>query len=201
MAENGLIAKSSTMEQDQSVFRTLLAAMANPGTIQRIQHYHASNQKYFATKIYINIAHALLDQEVSYYVHENPELSKAIARSTFSKEASIGNAEYLFFQGLTDTNIIESLEGTIQTGELSSPEKGAMIFLHIDAFQSEGMSWTGPGIDKSVEIAMSGLDQQWLILREKVNQEYPLGVDVVFFTSAGDICALPRTTHIQQMGE
>ncbi|AXF55910.1 phosphonate C-P lyase system protein PhnH [Salicibibacter kimchii] len=201
MAEKGLLAKSSTMEQDQSVFRSLLAAMANPGTIHRIQHYHAPNQKYFTSKIYINIAHALLDQEVSYYVHDNLELSKAIARSTFSKEASIENAEYLFFQGITDANIIESLEGTIQIGKLSSPEKGAMIFLDIDAFQSNGMIWTGPGIEQNVEIGISGLEQQWLDLRQELNQEYPLGVDMLFFTSAGDICALPRTTRIQQVEE
>ncbi|TBL70524.1 phosphonate C-P lyase system protein PhnH [Paenibacillus thalictri] len=59
---------------------------------------------------------------------------------------------------------------------------------------------SGPGIRGTQFCCLSGVSPAWLKVREAINDEYPMGVDMYFFTESGELMALPRTTKLSKEG-
>ncbi len=65
------------------------------------------------------------------------------------------------------------------------------------------MRLAGPGVESSQGIApeMGGVPLAAYEELAAVNAEYPLGVDAVFLSAAGELMALPRSTRIRVLGD
>ncbi|EEA00996.1 phosphonate C-P lyase system protein PhnH [Burkholderia sp. H160] len=112
-----------------------------------------------------------------------------------AKSASADLAQFVVMPG-SQLPAVEPASGT-----LDSPESGATLVLVADEIkQGGGLVLSGPGIQGSVSLQVSGVDPQWWKLRKQWNSGFPLGVDVVLLDERS-VVALPRTIKIAVEGD
>lgn len=90
----------------------------------------------------------------------------------------------------------------LNQGSHWSPEAGAMLFQRVGALAPAtdgGWVLTGPGVkpDVPIRLAVDGLGDEFLAVRESLVFDYPAGVDVLLVTDEGRIAALSRTTKVE----
>ena len=146
----------------QKVFRKLLHALANPGTIGSIGHqagkFAGSHQALMA------LGCTLLDNEETMYVEKNPVLSADL----------------------------HSLKN-IKHGTYADPQQSATVFLQCTELAGrESMTLEGPGIKDRLTVEVYPYIKKVTALRQSLQIEYPLGVDLVFADVTGNIMGLPR---------
>ena len=81
-------------------------------------------------------------------------------------------------------------------GTLRDPQQSATIIMETERLSNDPqLTLQGPGIAKTetVEITAS---EMWKKERAAVNQEYPLGVDMIFIDRQNNMMCLPRTTML-----
>jgi alpha-D-ribose 1-methylphosphonate 5-triphosphate synthase subunit PhnH len=111
------------------------------------------------------------------------------------KTASADQAQFVVMPGS------EVPDFELALGTLDSPEKGATLILIVDEIkQGSGLILSGPGIQSSSSLQVTGIDPQWWKLRRKWNSAFPLGVDVVLLGEHG-VVALPRTIKVAAEGD
>lgn len=194
----------SIVHDAQSIYRLLLHTMARPGEIGRIA---PSAEKIGllpgAGDMALALAFTLLDSEVGYFadLEQVPELAGTIRLRTLSRAVAADDADYVFADGTAAPGIWAS---SIRRGTLSEPETGATVLLLVDALEpgisneqgnAARLMLIGPGIADAHHLRVGGLDPRWLKIRERWNEEYPTGVDLILFTPDGNVAALPRTTE------
>ena len=94
-------------------------------------------------------------------------------------------------------SVIEQVGG----GTLEDPQLGATLSVECDALKGDGeLVMKGPGIENSARCQIE-IQADWIEARTEKNAEFPLGVDLIFVDSAGQILCLPRTTQINKEAE
>ncbi|WP_054635037.1 phosphonate C-P lyase system protein PhnH [Thalassobacillus sp. C254] len=191
--------RSSLITETQKVYRDLLYVFSNPGRVRALNtEYYDNDDSLKSIGTSMLLSQTLLDQEVSYYVHDHSELKKAISETTYAKHTPVKEAQYLFFYENYEIDL-NSLERELNVGTLASPETSSTLIIRVDGYDKTRYRLTGPGINKEIFMAITGLNEKWMEVRERINKEFPLGIDFIFYTEEGEICALPRTTTITKM--
>ena len=86
----------------------------------------------------------------------------------------------------------------IQTGTLEDPHLGATLLVECDSLQEgDELILRGPGIPHAHTIA-SPLNSDWVEVRALVNEEFPLGFDMLLIDADANCMALPRTTQVER---
>lgn len=189
----------------QFIFRQLLDAMSRPGKMNNIG---SSSMKIDLSsgreQVVASFALTLLDGEVSFFVNMDNHLAieDYIRNNTFSRLTGAEDADYLFLDGkIKDEEIIHLIE-KVKKGTLIQPDLSSTLFILVNGFSAdfagERLTLRGPGIEKQFVCYVNGISSVWWEEREKVNLEYPLGIDIILFTEAGEFLALPRTTIIKR---
>ncbi len=191
--------------REQSTFRTLLNAMARPGTIARLDFAGANPL--------VVVAEALIDHEVTFaVVPERPELTEAILRQTGSHVADADVAEYVF----CDSTSLELALNDAAEGTPEYPDAGATVVCLVPSLnsafvdtsfspsprretgQGSEVSLSGPGIRDTVTVDIEGFTPHARRAFAARNAARPLGLDLVFVTPDGDLVCLTRYTRIQE---
>lgn len=185
----------------QQTFRTLLNAMAHPGTL----HYLTPRPGETPEQ---SVCFALIDFEVSYAI-ANPgddddadALEHWLAQRTGSRHASVADAAFVIAYGpLPDTAWHAILRGT-----LAFPDTGATIIYVLPAVGETApgvpatrLTLAGPGIATTQELDVSGLAPAEFAALAHANREYPMGVDVILLDAAGRMACIPRSSRVQAM--
>lgn len=76
------------------------------------------------------------------------------------------------------------------------PDRSTTLIMQVDSFTRNSVVLSGPGLKEPVSFGAHGLDPDFWQLMITNNQQYPLGVDVIF-VSASAIACCPRSTRIQ----
>ena len=126
-------------------------------------------------------------------------MEKRIQQLTYAKKASIVQADYIFLtQEVSAAKVCEVI-AEAKKGTLLNPHASATLFIEVADLgasnNAERMFIKGPGIKGEKTISAFGANN-WLQAREIKNAEFPLGIDMFFLDTAGNILALPRTTRI-----
>ena len=58
------------------------------------------------------------------------------------------------------------------------------------------MTLSGPGVNGQIKLVIDGLLSDNLERMVKLNQEYPLGVDLFFVDPSGNLAAVPRSSSV-----
>ena len=171
----------------QKVFRLILEAMSNPTKTVNIKE-HA--EKLFGDHpALLAVAMTLLDNEVSFNTCENRELSDEIASLTLAGREQIENADFIFVCNSDDINdVIENAK----CGTLADPQKSTTVIIQNDGEPDCRMTLFGPGIDGQIEVEVSQMVKDTIMLRDAQNYEYPQGIDLIFISSDGELFAIPR---------
>ena len=176
---------SPQQSADMECFDALLWALSRPGSTRELPLESAAARSMLA------IGNCLLDLETSFYADDATLTHAFVSRGARSLPAS--QAEYLF---LTHWNpsALSAIEQA-KRGEPLYPDRSATIFAPVSGSQGIHTRWTGPGIESSIEVDISGIPGEFWTIRER-QLDYPLGWDVVL-VFAGGLLGLPRTTQVE----
>jgi alpha-D-ribose 1-methylphosphonate 5-triphosphate synthase subunit PhnH len=179
---------SSKIIQDHATFRVLLQAVSRPGKVYKLSH--DDTQQYPV----VELLGCLLDNEVSLAVLDDSALEKAIARHTKSLLAPPEEADFVV---ASSGSTCGRLTG-FKRGTLDYPDAGATVVYLVEKLEPEGgeVSLTGPGVNGTISLSISGFDMRELDRLREVNIEYPLGLDVIFIDRDSRIACFPRSTKI-----
>ena len=181
----------------QRTFRTLLDAMANPGTV----HLFAPRPGESPEEA---VAFALCDHEVSFAVVGEPEtkgavpVARRIALRTGSIQAEIAASAFVFaYAPLGDDRWRD-----VRCGTLAYPDGGATVVYVLPAVGvgSLALTLTGPGIETAKRLHLTEFAPDEIAARDRACADYPMGVDCIFVDVQGQVACLPRSTTVQIKG-
>ncbi|MBP3039545.1 phosphonate C-P lyase system protein PhnH [Bacillaceae bacterium Marseille-Q3522] len=194
-----------TVRDTQQIFRHLVNCMSRPGDIETIAPYTETLGEFrHLSAAMIGVAYTLLDGEVTFHLRtENgEEADRYLQIKTMSKPAAINEANYIFLKKRLSELEFSELMAQIKRGSLEDPHSSATLIIEVDELNQaraadRNVILSGPGMKEQKSRYIAGLPANWLVEREKVNREYPMGVDIIFTTGHGELMALPRTTLVK----
>ena len=194
------------VHDSQQTFKTIMMALAFPGTIRRLKPISLSFSKLEMAYILLPLL-TLLDLETSFYVVcREKELQDAVTRyieiNTNSQPQSLPQADFILC-------LNPSLNGRfpeLKKGTLTQPNKGSTVFYLLDSLagspnaRAMELSLTGPGIKNVQTVYVAGLDPGELKQWGQYKSDYPMGIDIFLVSRSGDIIGIPRSVKIEKSG-
>ena len=182
----------------QSTFRSVMNAMARPGSVQRVTASVGAPSRLMCGTA--AIALTLFDHDTPIWL--DPPLSQAsdVARwlRFHSGAPVIADPSVSSFALISDANALPHLN-CFSFGSNEYPDRSTTLILQVESLtQGAEYELRGPGIDNSA-VLRATIAPEDLFERLHINAAlFPRGIDVVLV--AGDIIvAIPRTTrHIRQ---
>lgn len=180
----------------QKIYRQMLDAMARPGKICLLPELRLTPAAGLS-KAAAGVAFTLLDSETSVAVlPQNDFWLEYIRLNTGAKAAPLAQAEFIIVSGRHGLQQIME----INRGNLLSPETGSTLIILVDRVAADGpgtcLTLTGPGINRQIQLVITGINPANLERIIDLNQEFPLGVDVFFTDEAGNLAAIPRSSTL-----
>lgn len=163
-------------------FKSLSDALAMPGKITTIKPVFNSTL--------LAVANVVLYNEVSFFYNGDEDMS-LIEAITNPKVSTNKEADYIFSDEINGTLVKEA-----KKGDYLNPDFSATLIFKCDNFNTTNVKIKGPGIDGKKIINLPCSKKFVEVLMDK-NSDYPLGIEVYFINSAGDILALSRTTKVE----
>ncbi len=179
---------SSQIIKDHTLFRVLLQAMSRPGKVYELPQHNEEQQPV------VHLLGCLLDNEVSLAVMDDADLETALLRHTKSLKALPEEADFIIAARGTTCGWLTGFK----CGTLEYPDAGATVVYLVEELQADGTEviLSGPGINGTISLAISGFDMRELDRLREVNIEYPQGLDVIFIDRGNGIACIPRSTKI-----
>jgi alpha-D-ribose 1-methylphosphonate 5-triphosphate synthase subunit PhnH len=182
----------------QSVSRDLLDVMSRPGSVRCL----TADFRHVWPSGLLAVAATLLDQEVGFCVLDDSDdkddsgMRQAIEEVTGGRSVNLANADFIFVANGDSRGLIRHA----QRGSQDYPDLGATIIYQIERLEEDaghgGISLRGPGIEDRATPLIIGLGPEELALIQEMNNEYPLGVDVLLIDRENKVMALPRSLRI-----
>lgn len=190
-----LPAWEDTVHDAQTVFRSLLKALSEPGTIQRLRvNLQAPAPLHMATAA---ACLALMDYETTAWLAD--ELDNDAVRTYLRFHCGlplVSEKSAANFAVLGRSLQQLDLEAFAQ-GSITYPDKSATLLMQVDDL-ANGPEYqlTGPGINNKRSIYVSGLPADFVSKWQVNHSAFPQGVDVIF-CSGDAVLGLPRTSKIK----
>ncbi|MEM6634570.1 MAG: phosphonate C-P lyase system protein PhnH [Pseudomonadota bacterium] len=168
-------------------FRGIMAAMARPGTIQRIL---APDVPAPLSPAAAAVLLTLSDTDTPVYLAGETDCADVRAWLAFHSGAPLtGPSEATFAVGTWDAL---SPVTSYHVGTAEYPDRSATLVVECAELNASGPVLTGPGIKKESRLSLPEIQAF------KMNRAlYPLGIDFIF--TCGTTCAaLPRSTEVSE---
>ncbi|MBS4192563.1 phosphonate C-P lyase system protein PhnH [Bacillus sp. FJAT-49705] len=183
----------------QSVYRHLVNSTARPGVISNLKeqavHVDILPECF---KSLVLLALTLLDQEASFKVYSEREdvITRQINQFTYAKKADGKQADYIFVLSDAPKGSLEKAIEQAKIGTPQNPHESATVIVEVGEMANEkGLDMKGPGIKNMEQINVLSLEN-WVEIRQKKNEQFPLGVELIFVDAKDQLLSLPRTTQI-----
>ena len=186
---------SDIVDDSQTTVRALLNALSYPGKQQQININLTP-----PSDLNIGFAAAyltMLDLETKVWLSSdfNGDIKAWLLFHTGSSFTD--NSQVADFAIIKNINAIPSLLN-FHHGTAEEPEKSTTLFVQgLDLESGEKVILTGPGILGETTISISGLPEFFWLEWESNVKNYPLGIDIFFF-SKNTVIGLPRTIKISK---
>lgn len=175
----------------QNVFRELLYVMANPGTVRSISAQTEKFEEVYAPLTTLGCT--LLDNEEVMYVEKNPRLAAELHDLTLCREGELEQADYIFLSSQMNYGSMEEIMKNAKKGTYKDPQDSATILILCDEIKGNvEINLKGPGIKGTKKIGVQQYVKTILAIRQSMQIEYPLGIDLVFITPDGELMGMPR---------
>ncbi len=192
-----------TVHDIQAAYRRVVHATSFPGTVVDISEQASlvDIESHLPDPMIV-LAMMLVDAEVTFYIASSDARADAtvISQLTYARVATSEEAGYLFLARSGNASIASLIEAA-RIGSLTDPHLGATIIVEVsslEALVSEHpgcIVLSGPGVREIAYLAIPEID--WVEPRRRQNEEYPLGVDLMLVTPAGQLASIPRTTRLE----
>lgn len=188
--------------ETQETFRKLVETMSYVGEIYRLPELK-SNTSVIPDSEYL-LAAALLDQEVSFSTMGFSEEEQLFISQEFrSRSERLEEAEYIFLRLNKLVHGDAEQLVALKVGTLINPQDSATVFGFcsslINSTTTHSYEIQGPGIPDRKLIGFPEECRLLITLRNDLNQEYPLGIDIIFVDNEANIVSIPRTTKIREV--
>ncbi|WP_321865908.1 phosphonate C-P lyase system protein PhnH [Paraburkholderia tropica] len=193
----------------QTVFRTLLDALARPGTIGVIdtplpaaasamstQSTQSQPQPHDRAGLAAFAALLTLADYATPVWLAQPDAALAAALRFHADAPLADTAREAAFAYVHDAAALPPLDA-FASGTPESPEQSATVFVRVDSL-TEGAPLTlrGPGIASTHTIAPAGLPARFWQERAALASRFPCGIDF-YFVCDNRLMGLPRTTRVE----
>ncbi|HTN98965.1 MAG TPA: phosphonate C-P lyase system protein PhnH [Nordella sp.] len=194
-----LLSGFADQSRDSAVaFRVMLDAMAQPGRIFTVAAGLEAPPPLLASTAAICLT--LCDYDTPLWLDETLRTAPVLDYLRFHTGARIEeNMAKASFLVCTPASAAEAL-AQASPGNAEYPDASATLVIQLSSFAGEALILEGPGIKDARSFTTSGLDTHFWALMEDNHRLFPLGCDV-FFVTAHEIAALPRSTHIRREGQ
>lgn len=179
-------------------FRILMKALSHPG-----RKFQLEARSLFYDFPAQAAAECLMDHEVGFSVTgwiAGDTFPKAIETTTGARPVPLNEADFIFVNGPTSHGQVRHAK----RGTPEYPDGGATLFYCLDTAGADVaerflVRFSGPGIAEAGGIApeMHGLALTEFDALRRINDDYPLGVDVFLIGESGGVMGLPRSTRIK----
>jgi len=196
----------------QRTFRALLDAMARPGSERELAPRALDGLEPPASAVAgrplgagtTAVLLTLLDAETTVRLTGTLASAPSLAylrfhtgvRSAFLEE----NAAFTVARG---AEVDERLWSRLDLGTDEAPQRGTTLLVEVDELGTRSggvrLLLRGPGIQASMELAVSGLSREFWIWRSALQSQLPRGIDLVLVCGVR-IVAIPRSTRIALVG-
>jgi alpha-D-ribose 1-methylphosphonate 5-triphosphate synthase subunit PhnH len=179
----------------QGSFRCLLHAISNPGEIVDFQEYACKFEGDHC--IMLMLALTLLDKETSHWVVDNKAFSRTLTELTYSRPTE-EKAGFIFITRTCSEAVIDSVFAEATPGSLVEPHTNSILMIAVDDFEQNGTcTLKGPGIKELKAAGLSTYARMWISKRDRMEYEYPEGVDIFFVSAKGALMAIPRKVKME----
>ncbi|MGH6742177.1 MAG: phosphonate C-P lyase system protein PhnH [Bradyrhizobium sp.] len=183
----------------QSTFRSVMEAMARPGSVQRISAVAGAPAGMMRGTA--AIALTLFDHDTPLWLDpamsETPDVSKWLKFHTSAP--MVGDPSVCSFALIGDASALPGLD-RFAFGSNEYPDRSTTLILQVDSL-TEGAAFelAGPGID-GIAVLQATIEPSDLFGRLAINATlFPRGIDVVLVHD-DCIVAIPRTTRLVAKG-
>jgi phosphonate C-P lyase system protein PhnH len=185
------------VHESQEVFRTLLNALSQPGTIHHLPQTLAHRFIPALAPLAALVSH---DVPFSVCGGESVATSIAVERATFGRSVE---PEFAVFIAALTGHVPDA--GSIRRGSAHRPDGGCQISYQISGRLVPGtteesiLSIAGPGVPTvrslSVEWATDELSSLQSLLKAR-SDSWPMGFDIWLVDDFGQVVGIPRTSNI-----
>lgn len=189
----------------QLVYRRLMDCMARPGQIADLDDECLGPILVITSRREaMAVALTLIDNEVSFNVCNDWDaaFSGLVRFQTGGVLAGLADADFVFMNGDSDPETIRETK----RGTLNFPDQGATVIIsgldiqaELDGQSRAFLELEGPGIQDRETLTVGGLSEEIVRALIEVNEEYPLGIDLILL-SEGRMACIPRSTKIRVKG-
>lgn len=179
----------------QAAFRATLDALSYPGRVREIGV--ALDAPAPLTSASAALALSLCDFDTPIWLDKAADTETTRGYLRFHCGAPIvERAEEARFAFVSDLAHFEGFEA-FAIGEDRYPDRSATLVIAVSSLtEGPATTWTGPGIDRAIGVAISGLPQGFWQGWADNHALYPLGVDVIF-TCGTELVGLPRSVEVE----
>jgi alpha-D-ribose 1-methylphosphonate 5-triphosphate synthase subunit PhnH len=187
------------VDNAQSVFRTVMDAMARPGSPRSLAPALAPPAPF--SRGSGAIALALLDYESPFWLDETltrqPDVAQWLRFHTGAPVArDPSDAAFAF---MADAARVPDFE-SFALGTVEYPDRSTTLVLQVEHLSgSEVMHLRGPGIAAERRFAVSPCPLDLVARLQRNHAMFPRGLDLLFVT-AGAVAAIPRSTRVTSGG-
>ncbi len=206
----------------QQVFRQLLKAMSEPGSVEEVTCIDVDGSLidagFYKTSYAVGLS--LLDSQTP--IALSPSLDQTVVSNSLvfhcacpifdltgsetnqksNKQQDKSEVEFLFlnakeWKGLSKNKILS-------LGDLAYPERSTTIVVQVDAVDSDlldqentqKLSLSGPGIESTRDVYVAGLNGELICSIQENHNAFPLGYDFILAAPNAFLC-LPRTCSVE----
>ena len=178
----------------QSIFRETMNAFAHPLQTYNIKEAASNNPlTQGRNAIIMELCGIFLDNCVSFYVHNDTQLTASLKELTYAIPSAIEIADFVIMENPDEFDKWEN----ISPGTLVDPHLGATVIISVPQIAGDvSITAQGPGIDGKESFMLSHAIAECIFKSRELDIEYPKGFDLLFVSQQGEICALGRHVAI-----
>lgn len=181
------------VQESQQVFRRVLTALSEPGTLQNLPVKESPEGVHNAS---YQICLALLDAQTPLWIAPSLKTATLVSALRFHCGCRLvdepGQAEFALITPDFDGDLTRFAQGSHEY-----PDRSTTLIVQVESLNAAS-DWTlsGPGIDGVRRVGIAGLDPRWSGMLDENRRRFPCGVDFLFTAGPG-LMGLPRTTHVE----
>lgn len=180
----------ATIVHDHHIFRAILRAMSRPGQVQRLPEFAGERTAP------VELLRCLVDNASRVAVLGDDRLAEELVDGCQCRLSEVAEADFVIVSPGADTTPLDQC----RRGDLLYPDGGATVVYLVDGLAEgkDGIALSGPGIQGSTRLRISGLGDGELARLSRLNREFPLGVDAMFLVRrrSGRLACIPRSTRM-----
>lgn len=196
ISDNLIAGFDDPVQDSQTVFRSVLKVMSEPGTISRLNPIESAPES--INKSCWQVALCLFDADTKIWL--SPALKQCVSLVSnlkFHCQSTITETPIEADFALCNADEVPSLTD-FNWGSSEYPDRSTTLLLQVPALSEEPFwSLNGPGIKTQKGLRIAGLPDQFRSELMQSRQRFPLGIDAIFCCD-DRLAALPRTTQITE---